>query len=78
LVYAIIPELSSLSEPLKGEVRVAFAASLKVLWEVMVAVAGIGFLSALVMKELPLQEVTDEDWGLRENASERPEASDSR
>ncbi|KIM90095.1 hypothetical protein PILCRDRAFT_1464 [Piloderma croceum F 1598] len=73
LAYAIIPQLGSLSEPLKGEVRAAFADSLKVLWEVMIAVAGVGFLSALIMKELPLQKVTDEDWGLREHVAEQKE-----
>jgi len=77
LAYAIIPELAALSEPLKGEVRAAFAASLKVLWEVMVAVAGIGFLSSLMMKELPLQKVTDEDWGLRDNTNKHRDASNA-
>ena len=75
LSYAIIPQLGSLSEPLKGEVRAAFADSLKVLWEVMIAVAGVGFLSALIMKELPLQKVMDEDWGLREDVAEQKETA---
>jgi hypothetical protein len=75
LSYAIIPQLGSLSEPLKGEVRAAFADSLKVLWEAMIAVAGIGFLSALIMKELPLQKVMDEDWGLREDVAEQKETA---
>lgn len=75
LSYAIIPELASLPEPLKESVRASFADSLKVLWEVMIAIAGIGFLSALVMREMPLQKVTDEDWGLREHAGEREDTS---
>jgi hypothetical protein len=36
----------------------------------MIAVTGVGLLSALVVKELPLQEVTDEDWGLSEKSHE--------
>jgi hypothetical protein len=53
---------------LKDQVRVAFAKSLDVLWEVLIAVAGLGFLSTLMMKPLPLQEVTDESWGLKQEA----------
>ena len=54
-MYAIIPEVASLSEPLKDQIRAAFAESMKVLWEIMTAVAGIGLSTALMMKELPLQ-----------------------
>ncbi|OCH93791.1 hypothetical protein OBBRIDRAFT_724168 [Obba rivulosa] len=41
-------------------VRAAFACSLDVLWEVMVGMAGLGLLSSLMMKEMPLQNVVDE------------------
>jgi hypothetical protein len=68
ITYAVIPQLSALPQPLKDQVRVAFAKSLDVLWEVLIAVAGLGFLSTLMMKPLPLQEVTDESWGLKQEA----------
>ncbi|KAJ7840764.1 iron permease [Mycena leptocephala] len=68
ITYAVIPQLSALPQPLKDQVRVAFAKSLDVLWEVLIAVAGLGLLSTLMMKPLPLQEVTDESWGLKQEA----------
>lgn len=73
IAYAVIPQIPTLPEPLKDEVRAAFAQSLDVLWEVMVAVAGLGFLSSLLMKELPLQSVVDDSWGLEKNGAEMTE-----
>ncbi|KAL5508718.1 hypothetical protein ACEPAG_4803 [Sanghuangporus baumii] len=67
--YASIPKVRALQQPLKDEVRKAFAESLDVLWEVMIALAGIGFISSLAMKEVPMQEIVDENWGLRDNVS---------
>jgi uncharacterized Zn finger protein len=61
---------------LKDQVRAAFAESMKVLWaQVMTEVAAIGLSTALKMKELPLQKVTDEDWGLRKTVGERGDNS---
>ncbi|THH19084.1 hypothetical protein EW146_g2001 [Bondarzewia mesenterica] len=67
IAYATMPLISELSEPLKTEVRVAFADSLKVIWQVLVGVAGLGLLSSLMMKHLPLHTAVDKDWGLKEN-----------
>lgn len=64
--YAAIPQIKGLAEPMKDAVRAAFADSLDVLWEVMIAIAGLGFLSAWLMKEVGLQQITDENWGLNE------------
>ena len=61
--------MPGLHEPLKTQVRGAFAASLDVLWEVMIAMAGLGLLSSLLMRELPLQNVLDETWGLKNEES---------
>ncbi|KAI0709719.1 iron permease [Earliella scabrosa] len=69
--YAAIPQIRALGEPLKDEVRDAFADSLDVLWEVMIAVSGVGFLSAWVMRQIPLQQIGDENWGLKERERER-------
>ena len=66
--YAAITQVRGLGEPLKGEVRAAFAGALDVLWEVMIAVAGVGFVTAWVMREVPMQRAADENWGLDEKA----------
>ncbi|KAJ3810408.1 iron permease [Lentinula lateritia] len=66
LAYAIIPQVSFLDQPLKDEVRSAFAKSLIALWQTMTGIAGLGLLSSLIMKALPLQQTTDENWGLHE------------
>ncbi len=66
--YATIPQIQNLGQPLRDEVRAAFADSLDVLWEVMIAVAGVGFLSAWLMREIPMQQVQDANWGLEEKA----------
>ena len=65
--------MPGLHEPLKTQVRGAFAASLDVLWEVMIAVSGLGFLSALLMREMPLQNVLDDTWGLKGEAEKTGE-----
>ena len=69
--YAAIPQIRALGEPLKDEVRDAFADSLDVLWEVMIAVSGVGFLSAWIMRGIPLQQIGDENWGLKEREREK-------
>ena len=66
IAYSIIPVIPSLEEPLRTEVRVAFAESIAVIWRVMVGIAGMGFLSSLAMKGLPLHTQIDERWGLEE------------
>ncbi|KAI8977720.1 iron permease [Trametes punicea] len=68
VAYSVIPQIRDLPEPLKDSVRAAFADSLRVLWEVMIAVSGLGFLSTWIMRELPLQLVADDDWGLKGEA----------
>ena len=62
IAFSAIPQIRSLPQPLKDEVRVAFADSLSVIWKVVVGVCGIGFLSSLFMKGLPLHTVNDEAW----------------
>ena len=64
MAYAIIPEISQLEEPLLSEVRNAFAESLKIIWQVMIGVAGLGLLSVLLMREIPMHTEKDETYGL--------------
>jgi len=66
IAYAIIPEIKGLDEPLQSEVRQGFADALKVVWYVMAALSVAGALTVIPMKEIPLHEVTDEDWGMAE------------
>ncbi|EKM52295.1 uncharacterized protein PHACADRAFT_176318 [Phanerochaete carnosa HHB-10118-sp] len=72
LAYAAIPAIRTLDEPLKQEVRVAFAQSLRVVWEVSIGIAGLGLLSTLLMKGLPLHTQIDEKWALEEANAPRP------
>nr|VWO96716.1 DHA14-like major facilitator [Ganoderma boninense] len=76
--YAAIPQIKGLGEPMKGAVRAAFADSLDVLWEVMIAVSGLGFLSAWLMREVGLQQITDENWGLNESPDRGTAAEEKR
>ncbi|KAG9044554.1 hypothetical protein FS837_007959 [Tulasnella sp. UAMH 9824] len=66
IAYAAIPAIRALEEPVKTQVKEAFASSLRIVWLVMAAIAALGTVSVLGMKELRLHEVTDEDWGLKE------------
>ncbi|KIO28004.1 hypothetical protein M407DRAFT_22771 [Tulasnella calospora MUT 4182] len=64
--YAAIPAIRVLEEPVKTQVKEAFASSLRIVWLVMAALAALGTVTVFGMKELRLHEVTDEDWGLKE------------
>ena len=66
LSYGAIPEISTLAEPLRSQVRDAFAGSLVVLWQVLLGISALGLLSTLLMKEVPMQTVSDERYGLDE------------
>lgn len=56
----MIPTINSLAEPLKDEVRQAFATSLKELWEVMIGISAIGLLTVILMKEIEMRSVVDD------------------
>jgi len=62
--YGAIPIIASLPEPLRTQVRTAFAESLRVIWLVLIPFGGVGFITALWMKALKLETVTDEQWGI--------------
>ncbi|KAG6872024.1 hypothetical protein C0995_013806 [Termitomyces sp. Mi166 len=68
LSYGAIPQISTLAEPLRRQVRDAFAGSLVVLWQVLLGISALGVLSLLIMKEVPMQTVSDERYGLNEQA----------
>ncbi|TBU53297.1 iron permease [Dichomitus squalens] len=64
IAYAIIPIIPTLEEPLRTEVRIAFAASMSVVWKVMLGLAGGGLLTTLLLKEIPMHTATDSRYGL--------------
>lgn len=64
IAYAVIPMVGTLEEPLRGQVRDAFAGSVAVIWKVMIGGSVAGFLCVFGMKEIKMAEVTDEDWGM--------------
>ncbi|KAL5518322.1 hypothetical protein ACEPAH_4 [Sanghuangporus vaninii] len=70
VAYSIIPVIPTLEEPFRTNVRIAFADSLRVYWEVLLAVGVAGLLVSLLMKGLPLHTSLDKDWGLKESVKE--------
>jgi hypothetical protein len=71
IAYKVIPLLSSLEEPLKTEVRDAFASSLRVVWQVMIGVGALGLIVSLAMEHLPLHTSLDEKWGISDSEHRR-------
>ncbi|KAJ6482029.1 major facilitator superfamily domain-containing protein [Mycena vitilis] len=71
IAYSIIPVIRTLQEPLKTQVRVAFAESLKVVWWTTTGIAGIGLLACLGMKHYKLHTTVDENWGMDEGEKEK-------
>ena len=67
IAYAAIPVIRTLPEPLQGEVRAAFAQSLQVVWLTMLGLCALGLLSVGMMREVPMQRMTDERYGLDES-----------
>ncbi|KAF7799682.1 hypothetical protein EIP86_010922 [Pleurotus ostreatoroseus] len=67
IAYSSIPVINSLEEPLRTQVREAFAQSIAVIWKVNIGIAGLGLLSSLAMKGLPLHTEVDDKWGLEDN-----------
>ncbi|KAL0958478.1 hypothetical protein HGRIS_000617 [Hohenbuehelia grisea] len=65
--YSIIPIIPNLAPELQVTIRNAFADSLRVFWQVLIGIAGLGALSSLLMKGLPLSTQTDEQWHIKES-----------
>ena len=67
IAYAAIPAIGALDEPLRGEVRAAFSASLRVVWQTLVGISALGFLSVGLMREVPMVSHTDATYGLSDD-----------
>ncbi|KAI0087477.1 iron permease [Irpex rosettiformis] len=66
LAYSAIPTIGKLQDPLRAQVREAFAESIRVIWQVLTGISGLGLLCSLPMKGLPLHTQVDEKWGIEE------------
>ncbi|KIM92156.1 hypothetical protein PILCRDRAFT_260 [Piloderma croceum F 1598] len=62
IAYSVIPQIRDLPQPLKHQVQIAFAESLRVVWKVLVGLSGLGLVSSCLMRGLPLHTVTDKEW----------------
>ncbi|KAF8322733.1 MFS general substrate transporter [Clavulina sp. PMI_390] len=62
--YSIIPLVRQLPEPLKTQVREAFALSMANVWYTMAALAGVGFVASFFGKAYVLNNFMDEQYGL--------------
>ena len=78
IAFSAIPFIAALEEPLKTQVREAFADSLGVLWKVMAGVAGMGLISTFLMKELPMNTATDEKWAMEHPGKEKKVEADEK
>ncbi|KAJ7641541.1 major facilitator superfamily domain-containing protein [Roridomyces roridus] len=63
IAFEVIPSIRNLPQPLKDQVRHAFAGSLQVLWNVLAGIAGLGLVASLLMKHHPLHTSVDSNWG---------------
>ena len=73
IAYAAIPLIKNLPEPLRTQVRVAFADSMSVIWKTMVGICGAGLLSLLLLKEIPMNSDVNEKYGLH-NGGEKADS----
>ncbi|SGY35466.1 BQ5605_C002g01769 [Microbotryum silenes-dioicae] len=63
------PPSTHSAEPLRSQVREAFALSLRVIWLTMVFISGLGFLFSLLIQDIKLTTETDDQWGLHDGNS---------
>ena len=73
LAYAIIPEISGLQEPLRAQVRLAFAGGLQLMWKVLVGLGAAGLVVSLFMREIPMHVAKDENWALQDGTNSSAE-----
>jgi hypothetical protein len=62
LAFAIVPEIATLQEPLRTEIRAAFGESVSVIWKVLTAILSLGFFASLWMADVPMHDLVDQKW----------------
>ncbi|KAJ6476702.1 MFS general substrate transporter [Mycena vitilis] len=70
IAYAAIPVIRQLEEPLRTEVRAAFADSMAVIWQTMIGITGLGLLLSFLMAEVPMATAVDDTYALVEKKEE--------
>jgi hypothetical protein len=79
LAYASIPLIAPLPEPLRDQVREAFALSIRTIWISMSAIVCIGLVASFLLRKYELGMAMDEDWGLeRKEKGEKGEGEEKR
>ncbi|KAF8588276.1 iron permease [Ramaria rubella] len=66
IAYAAIPSIPTLEEPLRTQVKEAFAGSLSIVWKSMIGIAGLGLITSLFMREVAMHEEVNADYALEE------------
>ena len=61
-----VSHIAALPEPLRSQVRVAFADGCRVVWIWMIPLAAVGLATSLGLKGLPLHEEIDSEYGMTE------------
>lgn len=62
----IVPTLKNLPPDVLAASLESIAHSFRVMWQVMIGITGMGFLSSLLMKHFPLHAKVDDDWAMKE------------
>ena len=62
--YAIIPIIKTLGEPLRTQVKRAYAEAMANLWRTNIGLGGLGLLLALLIRNIPLRITTDQNWDM--------------
>lgn len=73
IAYSAIPLISSLQEPLRSQVRAAFADGIRVIWFVMIGIAGVGLLATFLMADIPMQAKVDQKWSMEQDKTKHQE-----
>ncbi len=73
IAFAAVPVIRTLDAPLRGQVQAAFADSLAVVWKAMIGICGAGFLTVLLLKEVPMTTHMDERFALEEAGKSLPD-----
>jgi len=63
-VFAFIPEIPGMPQPLKAQVQHAFGESVRPIWYLMTGMCGLGLVASLFMRGIPLHDYTDEQWAM--------------
>ncbi|KAJ7624052.1 major facilitator superfamily domain-containing protein [Mycena polygramma] len=71
IAYAAIPVIRTLEEPLRTQVRAAFADSMAKIWQTMVGISGLGLLFSFLMKEIPMATTVNETYALVEKEQQQ-------